>query len=296
MFSYLHCRFFLQTLYYYLCFRYFLNMTIKSRTNITLALFILSCVTMLLYIGSIIFQVLTNNLSFPEAYFLSTPKSSFVFGYNQKIVLHNVFIELLYVMIVTFIMFRSFAKTQSTIVLFFFLYMFAIYADTFRLLIPIFHISNSYSQTLVAIGEITLFARILAPIALLATSLLHFDEQHQNANKYAIICIFIALMLASLIPLNTTKIRPNFTVYNGFSNAVVYASVIAMIFGALSLIISNAKSEKRQITAIGFGLVCIGTCMLFNCYSLFTTVITYILLGVGTTLYLYNLHKEYLMN
>lgn len=270
-------------------------MTTKSRTNINFTLFILACICFFSYLAIVIFQAITGSLNIPEPYFPKQPSRFFIFGYNPIVVLCGVFIELLYVMIVSFITFRSFAKTQSSIILFFMFYLVAVFMDTFRVLIPLFHIYNSYSQGLMAVGNSTIFAHILSPLSLLVTAILHMNEQHQNSNKYSTILLFSALILAVFIPLNSTKILPNFTVAHGYSKAIFHTSSLFMILAVITLVISNYKSEKNQLTAIGFALFSAGTSFVFYSYSLVLLFIGFTLLGVGTTLYVMNLHNDYLM-
>jgi len=271
-------------------------MTIKTRSNLNLFLLIFSCLFLGLYLAFFLYQAITDNFIFPEVFLKKQRSDNILIGYNPIVVVCCIMIELLYSIIASIVLHRSFAKTQSSIVIFFLFYIFAMFLDTIRIWIPLFHISNSYSQSLILIGNISLFARITAPLALLSTALLHFDEQHQNINKYALILFFISLTLALIIPINTTKILPNFSVSHGYTRTLHISSILLFIASILTLVICNINNDKNQITTIGFCLICCGTEITFKSDRLILFIIANLMLGVGTTLYLTNLHNDYLMN
>lgn len=269
-------------------------MTIRSRTKHTFGLFIISSITFITFLLFLIYQYATNSLIIPEVYFKNPPAENLIFGYNPLVISISVFIELLYVIITTFVIYRSFVKTQSSIVTFFLIFLLAVYSDSIRLLVPLFHISHSFSKSLVFIGNITLFSRILAPMAILVTSILSFDEQTLNLNKYCLAAIFSAMFMAYIIPLNTTNILPNFCVSYGYYKTIHITTIILNLLSVISIFISNLKSETKQYTTIGYLLLCLGYSLLFFGYSLATIVMSFILIGAGTVIYLNSLHQEYL--
>ena len=270
-------------------------MTIKVRTKFTFAIFVISLITFLVYLSFLIYEISTSTLKFPEVYFTSKPRNNLIFGYNNIVMLSFIFVELLYVIVTTFLIYRGFSKTQSSIVLGFLIFILAIYMDTFRIFIPFFHVSNSFSKIQLLIGNITLFARILALLSLLMTAILHFDEQTINVNRYCIALIFLSILLATVIPLNTTKILPTFLVAHSYSKTINIISTTLCFLSFVSVLVSNYKNESKQLTSIGFFMVCIGFLLLFYSYSLFFLTITFIFTGFGSAIFLHELHKEYML-
>ncbi|MCR4742588.1 MAG: hypothetical protein K5866_06955 [Treponema sp.] len=269
-------------------------MTIKVRTKFTFAIFVISVITFFIYLSFLIYEIATSNLKFPQIYFSNQPKDNLIFGYNYIVILSSVFIELFYVMLTTFMIYRGFIKTQSSIVLGFLIFTLAIYMDTFRIFIPFFHISNSFSRIQLLIGNVTLFARILATLSILMTAILHFDEQTTNVNRYCIVLIFLSMLLATIIPLNTTKILPDFLVAHSYSRTIRITSIALSVLSFLSVLIRNYTKETKQLTSVGFFMVCLGYQLLFYSYSLFFLSIAFLLMGVGSGMFLHELHKEYM--
>lgn len=269
-------------------------MTIKSRTRLNLTFFILSCITFVLFLGLFIYQKITGSVYYPAPYFLKSPHKQLIIGYSPSLILVSIFIELFYVMFTTIMLWRSFIKTQSSIIAFYLFFLFAIYTDTFRIFIPIFHISSSFSKTVLIIGNISLFSRVLAPLAILHIGIMTFEDQPQNVNKYSIMLLFISIFMAVIIPLNSTKILPTFCISHGFSKTLQFATFFINILSIFTVFISNVKTESNQLTTLGFFLICVGYTFLFYCYSVLNVLLGFSFLFAGTTIYLTFLHKEYL--
>ena len=127
------------------------------------------------------------------------------------------------------------------------------------------------------------------------TAILHFDEQTINVNRYCIALIFLSILLATVIPLNTTKILPTFLVAHSYSKTINIISTTLSFLSFVSVLVSNYKNESKQLTSIGFFMVCIGFLLLFYSYSLFFLTITFIFTGFGSAIFLHELHKEYML-
>jgi len=269
-------------------------MTIKARNRVNLGFCIFYTVFLFLYISHFAYQVINGTFSLPEVFFSKTPGSNFVFSYNSTFVLAALFFMIILVTSLSFIILRAFSKTQSLIINFFLIFLFACFCDTARFFIIFNKSTGSYSQLLFILGNCCLFARILAPLALLMTVFTTYDEQVQNLNRNFIILLLSSLFMTFSIPLNTTKILPNFCIAYGFPRTILIISILLGIAEIVALVIYNIKNHYSQKTAIGFGLTSFGYLMLFNCTTLFMLILGIVSLTIGTYLYIYHLHANFL--
>ncbi|MCR5188340.1 MAG: hypothetical protein K6C97_05335 [Treponema sp.] len=189
---------------------------------------------------------------------------------------------------------RSFEKTQANDMLFFLIFLFACLCDTSRILIPFFQVSESYSKFLIKLGDIALFARLLAPLALFGTTILSSEELKQNVNYNMILLIMTALFFSFFIPINSSIIFPNFCLSYGYTKLIRALAFIISISSIVTTIITCIKNEYKIKLAIGFALICIGYTIVFNSYSIIATIAGPLILGTGTWLYLSEVHNHYL--
>ena len=259
----------------------------------TLIFFIiaLSC----LLVGTIfsLYQFLTSGLILPDVY-LKVNSRNFLFRYNPVFVYLGIFFLHIYVCITTMIIYHSFEKTQAPDIVFFLLFLAALLCDTSRLLVPAFRLSGTFSLFLVKVGNINLFARLLAPLALMGNTTMSNDELRQSTDRNSIILIIIALFFAEIIPLNTAIILPNFCISYGYEKAIRTFCFITCLVSAISLFRTNRKNEYRQTMTIGFILICIGYTLIFYCYNLMLLTMGILTMSSGTFLYLNEVHKHYL--
>ena len=268
-------------------------MTIRFRNRVTLILFVIAISCLLLGSFITLYQFLSGNMVLPDVYtkFLS---ENILLKYNPVWVFTGIFIMLLYCCVTTIIIFHSFEKTQAPDIVFFLLFIAACLADTSRLLVPVFRLSGTYSLFLLKLGNIHLFARLLAPLALMGNTVMSTDDFKQNTDRNSIILIIIALFFSEIIPLNTAVILPNFCISYGYVKAIRAFCLITCAFSAICLFIINQKKEYKQTMTLGFILLCIGYTLIFYCYNITALISGTLLLGGGTYLYLNEVHKHYL--
>ena len=201
---------------------------------------------------------------------------------------------MVYVCLTSLIIYHSFEKTQAPDIVFFLLFLFACLCDTSSLLVPLFEISGSFSLFLLKLGNVHLFARLLAPMALMGNTVLSTDDFRQSTDRNSIILIIISMFFAEIIPLNTAVILPNFCISYGYVKAIRIFSLIICLVSTISLFCTNRKNEYKQIMTIGFLILCIGYTLIFYCFNIVTLAAGIIFLGSGTFLYLNEVHKHYL--
>lgn len=268
-------------------------MTIRFRNRMTLIFFIIAVSCLMLGTFFTLYQLFSHTIELPEVY-TKAISPNFLFKYHPVFVYAGIFIMLLYICVTTMIIYHSFEKTQAPDIVFFLLFLFACLCDTSRLLVPAFHLSNTFSLFLLKVGNFHLFARLLAPLALMGNTVLSTEDFRQNTDRNAIILVIISMFFAELIPLNTSVILPNFCISYGYEKAIRSFSFLTCTVSAISLFRTNQKNDYKQIMTIGYILLCLGYTIIFYCYSITALTFGVLLLASGTYLYLNEVHKHYL--
>lgn len=268
-------------------------MTIRFRNRMTLIFFIIAISCLMLGTFFALYQTFSKGLVIPEVY-KKNISENFLLTYRPLCVYIGLFIMLIYVCMTSLIIYHSFEKTQAPDMIFFLLFLIACLCDTSRLLVPTFHLSGTFSLLMLRIGNLHLFARLLAPLALMGTTVISTEDFKQNTDRNCIILIIISMFFAEIIPLNTAIILPNFCISYGYGKAIQAFSFLVCILSAVSLFRTNAKNEYKQIMTLGFILLCIGYSFIFYCYNIAALAGGIIFLGSGTYLYLNEVHKHYL--
>lgn len=268
-------------------------MTIRFRNRMTLVFFIISVSCLMLGTFFTLFQYFSNNLVLPEVYTKGL-SDNFLLRYSPLFTFIGIFLMLVYICITTLIIYHSFEKTQAPDIVFFLIFLIACLFDTSRVLVPILHLSGTFSQFLLKAGNFHLFARLLAPLALMGNTVMSTEDFRQNTDRNSIILIITSMFFAEIIPLNTAVILPNFCISYGYVKAIRGFSLLVCLVSAVSLFNTNRKNEYKQIMTLGFILLCIGYSLIFYCYNILSLVSGTLLLGTGTYLYLNEVHKHYL--
>ena len=268
-------------------------MTIKFRNRMTLVFFIISITCLLLAAFFTLFQFFSNGLVLPDVYTKGLSKS-FLLRYNPLCVYAGIFILMIYICLTSMIIYHSFEKTQAPDIVFFLIFLLACLCDTSRIFVPAFKLSGTFSLFLLRVGNIHLFARLLAPLALMGNTVMCTDDFRQNTDRNSIILIIISMFFAEIIPLNTAVILPNFCISYGYVKAIRAFTLLICIVSTISLFYSNQKNEYNQIMTLGFIMLCLGYSLIFYCYNILTLSGGIVFLGGGTYLYLNEVHKHYL--
>ena len=267
-------------------------MTIRTRNRLNILLFIISTIFLFSETFLLIWQILTKNLNIQSLY---TSKSSFFLTkYNPYIVIASLYYQIMYVSVSSMILFRSFEKTQASDIVYFYLFLVACLVDSFRLLIPLMNISETYSNLLIFCGNATLFARLMIPLSLLCTTILGTVEQRQEIEKNIFIITLISIFFAQTIPLNTAVTCPNYSVDYAFKKTISIASLIIIAASVVYLFKENQNHMYSQKTTLGFTLLTIGIYMLFEATNFLKFSFASVFLSVGTFFYLKELHNQYL--
>ena len=268
-------------------------MTIRFRNRVTLIFFFIALAILFISGFLIMYHYFTGGMQLPDVYKKGL-SNQLLLRYNPSIVLAGIIFEIIYVCITTMIIYHSFEKTQAPDIAFFLIFLAACLCDSSRFFIPVFRLADSYSTFLLKLGNVHLFARLLAPLGLMGNTILCSDELKQNTDRNCLITIIIALFFSELIPLNTAVILPNYCVSYGYVKAIRLTSFLIIILSAVYLFFDNKKNEYRQIMTLGFIMLSVGYTLLFYCYNILGFAAGLLLLGFGTSFYLNEVHKHYL--
>ena len=268
-------------------------MTIRFRNRLTYIFFFTSVALLLLAVFFTCWRFFSSTLILPEVY-KKTFSDNLLFKYSPIFTFAGIFTNMLYVCITTLVIYHSFEKTQAPDIMFFLLFLLACLCDAARILIPLFGLSTSFSNFLLKIGNIHLFARLLAPLALMGNTAMAGDSFKQYVDRNCLILIMLSIFFAEFIPLNTAVILPNYCVSYGYVKGIKLFSACIIILSTISLFISNRKNDYKQYMTLGFVMLSIGYTLLFYCHSLAFFASGTLLLAAGTIIYLGEMHKHYL--
>jgi len=275
-------------------------MTIKGRNRLIFAGFILSLLTLFIYIVLTLTQFLKGAITLqdliPPGLYSSFYQSDVLEKYTQYVFFLSIAFEILYCSIILKVLISGFEKTQTPNLVYFAIYAFSFLFDSTRILIPLFNIQGVLSKALFGIGRMVLFARILGPLALLCTNILNSEDLRQDINRNCIIIIVASMFLASIIPLNTTYFHLNFTVNYAYSTTIEVSHIIFTIINGFTLYFYNKEREYLQKTTIGFILLSVGYYHLCYNESTLSYIVGMICMSAGTHLYMKELHRQYLLD
>ena len=268
-------------------------MTIRSRNRITFIYVIISLTLFVMALATVSLKYLRGTFDFPDVY-IKSPSTNILLAFNPHCVVISILILLAYSCTTSYVIYRSFEKSQATEMFFFLFFLAACMIDSIRIAISTISDAGAYSNLLLKMGNITLFARLLAPLSLFGAVVLSDDEYRQNADRNCLIIIITALFFSEVIPLNSAIILPNFSISYGYVKAIHYLALTICILCIANLFITNFKNEYNQMMTLGFSLLCLGYSIIFESYNILTTITGPILLGLGTTIYISEVHKHYL--
>ncbi len=296
MLSLYYFRIFFFALYYNFLNRYYLIMTLKSRNRLNFTLLIFSIAVLVTITAIVLIQILRGSVSFEEFDLFKTEGKPFMLQYSPISVIAAIFTELLFAVLSFYILLRAFSKTQAQNLLFFYLFLTGVILDCVRIVIPVFDVAKTYSSLLIACGNTSIFANLIIPLSLLGTTISADEDQKINLEQLLFSAILLSLFFASIIPLNTSRLLPNFCVDFGFKKTIFSLNMICYIASITILIISNAKKKYKQLTSIGFSLMIIGLTILRGTSTYAGLVVGFIFASFGQIMYLRELHHQYLWN
>jgi len=270
-------------------------MTIKTRNKLNISLFIFSLVFLAANILILLLSIYTKKLSFQAYSSVNSIKELFL-GYSPVITLISLYVQILYICLTSFMLYRVFEKTQASDISYFFLFLLALIANSIRIIIPLFNLSSTYSGLLIFCGNCVLFSKLLVPLSLLFSVIMGGAEQRQDLEKNIFILLLGCIFFSQIIPLNTANICKNFEVDYSYRNVIKITSILVTIAMLIALFFNNKSRMYTQFTTIGLALLSTGTYILFNAVNITLLFLAFLFLLLGTLMYLKELHRQYLWN
>ena len=269
-------------------------MTIKTRNYFFLALVIVFSVFLLAASAMLGYSVYSGTLTRPDIFPAGRIAGFYAKGYSFIATLSSIFIFALYALLAVIYLYIQFEKTQSTEVIFFALFLIGCFAETVRLCVPFFNLWHELSVFLLFIGRAVLFARTLAPTALLFDAVFSGTEARQHVERNLVILIVLSVMISMLMPLNTAVVLPNFCIKWGSGKAFIAIRALILAAAILSLFINARSLGTKDASPFGFAALAFG--YEISCYatSYAAAAAGGILLFGGTAVYLKSLHRKYL--
>lgn len=268
-------------------------MTIRTRNRLTFAFTIFSFTVFLLEILVLFYGILSKRISLPTPSYY-TKSSNILLSYNYIYVIIAIILQSFYAFFTSLLVYRSFQKTQTNEIIFFMLFLFAVLCDSIRILLPIFYISETYSNFLIGVGDVSLFARLLAPLSLFGIAFISKEEYRQDIEKNCLIIIVASLFFAEFIPLNSAVIFKNYAVSYGYIKLIRFFAIAINTLSSITVLINTFREEFDRIMPFGFGMLAVGYGLVFTTSTLLGLGTGFLLLGIGTYIYLDKLHRHYL--
>ena len=269
-------------------------MTIKTRNYFFLALIIVFSVFLLGASAMLGYSIYTDTLTRPDVFPAERIAGFYTKGYSFIATIASLFIFALYALLAVIYLYVQFEKTQSTEVIFFALFLIGCFAETVRLCVPLFNLWHELSAFLLFTGRVVLFARTLAPTALLFDAVFSGTKARQHVERNLVILVALSVMISMLMPLNTAVVLPNFCIKWG--NGQTFLAIRALILAAaiLSLFVNAWSLGTKDASPFGFASLALGYEL--SCYatSYAAAAAGGILLFGGTAVYLKSLHRKYL--
>ncbi len=271
-------------------------MTIKARNRFYMFFFAISITILILSLIYFHYLKFKGLLVLPEVYQSQTASASLITGYRPFFTFLSIFIQMFYISGTSLMILYAFYKTQAGELGYFLVFLLSLMLDSLRIVIPLLQLSNTYSSSLVTLGNIIFTGTILSPLSLLCLVLFSAEEYRQNLEQNCLILLVAAAFFAFAIPLNTAILLPNYGLSCSFKKIVWTTYIVFSLIAVFSLLISNFKNEIRQLMTLGFFLIELGALLLRQSYSLLMMILSTIILGGGTFIYFKELHNRYLWN
>ena len=170
------------------------------------------------------------------------------------------------------------------------------FAETFRLIIPIFSLENTYTLFLRSICKISFFGQMHVLLSILLQGAFANNHTTKETDKLLGIISISSLCLSLLIPINFSNIKDFYIPVFGFHSIfeIIRGVVIFVTLGAMLLSPLNNKSRASKITAIGFIIIITGYILLLKATMLAIFIAALIFFLIGTYLYLKYLYLDYM--
>lgn len=269
-------------------------MTLKTRNVFFIVLFACFFAALITNFALLFYNMYSGSLIEPDTFPAAHISGFYATRYSFAAVILSLFLFLLYATLGSIYLYIQFEKTQSLEVIFFAVFLIGCTIEAVRLYVPFFNLWHSLSTLLIFTGRAVLFGRTVAPAALLFNAVFSGTEQRQNIERNLIVLLVISITMATLIPLNTAIVLPNFCIHWGASKTILTMRMLIMAAAVLSVFINMRTMGTKEKAPYGFLSLTVGYAICCIANSFAAVIIGNILLYAGTAIYLGSLHRKYL--
>ena len=272
-------------------------MTLKTR-NLFFQIFLFTSLAVLLF-ALIIFLVSLHNSTILNPPALRIPAFLDRIPFTPKSVTAlfvSFLLILMYVPACFYILLKFFENTQTSEIIFFSGFLIACLAEISRFITICLGLWLSFSNTLIFMGNVTLFGRTLAPLSFLCAAILSETSQRQDIERNYLIMMTVSVVFAVVIPMNTAIITSTALVTEGFIHLVNILRFMLLLMSTASFLVSAVKknSLEHKYLAFSSAVILIGYGFLVTCDNFFFLIMGLFGLIYGTFKYLQTLHKMYM--
>jgi hypothetical protein len=192
--------------------------------------------------------------------------------------------------------FISFRNTASAEIFFFYIFIFAVIFDTFKiafLVLPPSEITLTYGMLAT---KLVYFGRFLGALSLFSAGLFATGLEYQRTGMVFIASIIASATLVWLLPVDSTSIVPGNTWELGNFHEMIIAVGLFEAMGVINFLIAGMKSETLEYRIIAAGLLtaAAGREILYFIPGIILPAAGYAALVAGTVIFSRQVHRLYL--
>lgn len=271
-------------------------MKIKTRNIIFTILMFISLLSIVGYGIFFGIKLYTSGILLPENIPSSYPKGFFLTECNIYAIISSIFLLLIYDFAFLVFINVEFEKTQSSEIIYFVMFLLAVFMEHHRLLTIFFNLWENANGIEIFVTNTLIFGRTVAPLSLLFSVIFSNSESRQYTEQTLLGITVFSLFIAKLVPANTNLVLPIGALRIGFGKMIYLMLLIVFVVAIFSQLIKKILTHSSPKLFVGFIFLILGYFILIQSYSILTAVLGTVPLYVGTYNYLKALHSQYLWN
>lgn len=263
-------------------------MTIKARNTVFISCFAAIAVFFVFFLasgGMILYRI--------------TPKPSVKSFFDPADPLFNltaVFISLIYCLTAGIIFLRSFRKTSSAEIFFFFIFLTLTAVESLKVLTFWVDYFSLPFEGISLVSRVVYSAHIMAALCLFASGLFACGLQYQRLEAVLGICFLVTLFMAPLLPLDTSARNSNLLFALGLQREFLLTFLVVGALGVCNYIYAASlnSNSSYHLMALGMAMVIAGKELLFFSPGLPQMLAGFVVLSGGTYFFGSRTHEIYL--
>lgn len=203
---------------------------------------------------------------------------------------------LLFSLIAAGIIYSSFRKTAAGEIFFFLIFLFSFSFEMFRGYALLAQQEDLPFLVTVILSRLTYAGRFTAVLALFCGSLFSVGLEHQRIELFLAVTLMTAMILAALIPIDTTEPTQRLIYESGMNRELLIIQLLIGLLGTVNFFLAAKKRKNSDYLYVAGALVFLmgGWFLTGNSLNWAALVTGYILLTGGTGLYGWKTHQIYL--